>query len=165
MYRRIVLAYDGTLEGRTALREGALLAKRCGAKVFLLSVVAESPGALMVEGAYAAGVVRDQEIYRSVLEEGLRRLTDFGLEAAARLVTGEPPSQIGAYASEVDADLVVVGHRKLKLIERWWSGSLGANLLEYTTCSLLVSRNTMSDEDLSTELAQIKAAATAVSGG
>jgi hypothetical protein len=41
MYKRILLAYDGSVEGRTALREGALLARQCGAEVFLLSVVAE----------------------------------------------------------------------------------------------------------------------------
>ena len=34
MYKRILLAYDGSLEGRTALREGALLARQCGAQVF-----------------------------------------------------------------------------------------------------------------------------------
>jgi nucleotide-binding universal stress UspA family protein len=27
MYKRILLAYDGSIEGRTALREGALLAR------------------------------------------------------------------------------------------------------------------------------------------
>jgi len=40
MYHRILLAYDGSREGRTALREGALLARRYGAAVYLLSVVA-----------------------------------------------------------------------------------------------------------------------------
>ena len=35
MYKRILLAYDGSVEGRTALREGALLARQCGAEVFL----------------------------------------------------------------------------------------------------------------------------------
>ena len=39
MYKRILLAYDGSVEGRTALREGALLARQCGADVFLLSVL------------------------------------------------------------------------------------------------------------------------------
>ena len=41
MYKRILLAYDGSVEGRTALREGALLARQCGAKVFLLAVLAD----------------------------------------------------------------------------------------------------------------------------
>ena len=40
MYKRVLLAYDGSVEGRTALREGALLARQCGAEVFLLSVLA-----------------------------------------------------------------------------------------------------------------------------
>ena len=41
MYKRILLAYDGSVEGRTALREGAPLARQCRAKVFLLSVLAD----------------------------------------------------------------------------------------------------------------------------
>ena len=39
MYERILLAYDGSLEGRTALREGAVFARQCSAEVFLLSVL------------------------------------------------------------------------------------------------------------------------------
>ena len=39
MYKRVLLAYDGSIEGRRALREGAKLAQLCGADVFLLAVV------------------------------------------------------------------------------------------------------------------------------
>ena len=44
MYQRILLAYDGSIEGRTALREGALLARRFNAQVFVLSVIREAGG-------------------------------------------------------------------------------------------------------------------------
>ncbi|HCI98959.1 MAG TPA: universal stress protein, partial [Sulfitobacter sp.] len=37
MYRTILLAYDGTTEGRLALREGARLAQICNAEVVLLA--------------------------------------------------------------------------------------------------------------------------------
>jgi nucleotide-binding universal stress UspA family protein len=50
MYKRILLAYDGSVEGRTALREGALLARQCGAEVFLLAVLVD-PGALLLRGS------------------------------------------------------------------------------------------------------------------
>ena len=40
MYRRIVLAYDGTRAGREALRQGTDLAILCKAQVCLLAVVA-----------------------------------------------------------------------------------------------------------------------------
>lgn len=33
MFRTVLLAYDGSPEGALALREGALLAKACGAQV------------------------------------------------------------------------------------------------------------------------------------
>ena len=39
MYRKVLLAYDGSIEGRRALREGAKLAQLCRAEVFLLAVV------------------------------------------------------------------------------------------------------------------------------
>jgi nucleotide-binding universal stress UspA family protein len=39
MYRKVLLAYDGSIEGRRALREGAKLAQLCCAEVFLLAVV------------------------------------------------------------------------------------------------------------------------------
>jgi nucleotide-binding universal stress UspA family protein len=53
MYKRILLAYDGSVEGRTALREGALLARQCGAEVFLLSVLADAVTLLFAEAALA----------------------------------------------------------------------------------------------------------------
>ena len=39
MYKKVLLAYDGSIEGRRALREGAKLAQMCRAEVFLLAVV------------------------------------------------------------------------------------------------------------------------------
>ena len=39
MYTKVLLAYDGSIEGRRALREGAKLAQLCRAEVFLLAVV------------------------------------------------------------------------------------------------------------------------------
>jgi hypothetical protein len=50
MYRKVMLAYDGSLEGAVALREGAILAKKCGAEVFLLSVVPHLAGLQVAEG-------------------------------------------------------------------------------------------------------------------
>jgi nucleotide-binding universal stress UspA family protein len=38
MYKKVLLAYDGSIEGRLALREGAKLAQLCRAEVFLVIV-------------------------------------------------------------------------------------------------------------------------------
>ena len=57
MYERILLAYDGSVEGRAALKEGALLARQDKAQVFLLSVVATS-GALMAASSLLVLAIR-----------------------------------------------------------------------------------------------------------
>lgn len=152
MYRRILLAYDGSLAGRQALGEGALLAKQCGAQVFLLSVVAETPGMRIGETGFAGAMVSNAESYKAVFDEGVARLREFGFECKAKLVTGEPTQEIGAYAREIDADLVVVGHRKQSLLSRWWSGSVGAYLADNVSCSILISRMILTPEIREAEL-------------
>lgn len=152
MYKRILLAYDGSVEGRAALREGALLAKRCGAKVYLLSVVTETPGMRMAEGAHSGAVAQHQGSYKAILEQGVERLRAGGFDPVAKLVVGEPSVEIGAFAEQIGADLVVVSHRRQNFLERWWLGATGGYLVDNINCSLLISRNAMSDEAFAEEL-------------
>lgn len=150
MYKRILLAYDGTLHGRIALREGALLAKRLGAQVFLLSVVAEAAGARLAQGAGGSGGAHED--YRRILNDGCARLRRLGFEPNAHLAIGEPAVEIGAYAARIAADLVVVGHSRQSALQRWWSGPTGAHLVDYVRCTLLISRNEMSDAEFESEI-------------
>jgi nucleotide-binding universal stress UspA family protein len=157
MYRRIVLAFDGAVEGRVALREGAILAKRCGAEVFLLSVLAESSGLSLAEGSLVGSAESHMEAYQAVLQEGLTRLEQLGFKPTGKLVRGEPAREIGEFARQVDADLVVVGHRRRNLLERWWAGSTGAYIVDNLNCSLLVARRVISDEAFEAEIRMLAA--------
>jgi nucleotide-binding universal stress UspA family protein len=148
MYKRILLAYDGSIEGRTALREGALLARQWGAEVFLLSVLVDPGSFLLAEVALAGVSVRIEDDFTEVLNEGVARLRQLGFDPVAKMVRGEPAQEIGNFAREVGADLIVVGHRRQSAFDRWWSGPKGAYLMDYTDCSLLVARNVISDEDM-----------------
>jgi nucleotide-binding universal stress UspA family protein len=154
MYKRILLAYDGSVEGRTALREGALLARQCDAEVFLLSVLAD-PGTLVVPEAGFAGVsVQQEDDFMDILNEGVARLRRLGFDPVAKLVIGQPAEEIGNFAKQIGADLIVVGHRRQSAFDRWWSGPKGAYLMDYTDCSLLVARNVVSDETIEAMLLQ-----------
>jgi nucleotide-binding universal stress UspA family protein len=152
MYKRILLAYDGTHEGRTALREGALLARRCRAEVFLLSVLAESTGSRIVQGMQGGPLAHEEQTYKEILEDGVTRLRQLGFAPASKLTRGDPAQEIGAYAREIRADLVIVGYRKQGVLSGWWSGPSGAYLIEYLHCSLLIGRSAMSAEEFELEL-------------
>jgi len=104
------------------------------------------------ESVQGGPIDRLLDTYKAILKEGLDRLEALGFSPKARLVIGDPAEQIGAFAREVGADLVVVGHRKQKLIQRWWSGSSGAYLVDHLGCSLLIGRSTISDEAFEAEM-------------
>jgi nucleotide-binding universal stress UspA family protein len=157
MYRRILLAYDGSIEGRVALREGALLAKQWRSKVFLLAVVPDSAGMHLADGVAPGAKAGQREQYAAILEAGAARLRQIGLDPVSRLAPGEPVLQIQSFANAVDADLIVVGHRRQKMLDRWWSGSADVYLVDNCRCSVLVARNVISDEAFDLELKQLEA--------
>ncbi len=88
MYKRILLAYDGSVEGRTALREGALLACQCGAEVFLLSVLVDTGAFLLADVAHAEAFVQGEDAFPDVLNEGVARLKRLGFDPVAKMVRG-----------------------------------------------------------------------------
>jgi nucleotide-binding universal stress UspA family protein len=159
MYKRILMAYDGSLEGAIALREGALVARRCQAKVFILSVAAKGGGVSLAEGVYAAAVDQQMAAYKELLARAVSRLEELGLETVPRLVIGEPVKAICAFAKEVGADLVVVGYHPKSVLGRWWSGPTGAYISDYIHCSLLIARTPISDEAFAAEVAKLAAVA------
>jgi nucleotide-binding universal stress UspA family protein len=149
MYRNILLAYDGTLEGRVALREGALLAKRCEAQVVLLAVVDAAAQIPMVADPGVAFVPRYQpEDFQKILDEGVARLNRLGLAHTALLRSGDPATCVVDVATEVRSDLVVVGHHKQGALARWLVGSVTASLIDQLNCSLLIGRLEISEDEL-----------------
>ena len=140
MYRTIVLAYDGSQAGRDALKQGAELARLCGAKVYLLAVLATDLGVLLAESAGGSVMTdRIQTDVEEALAEGAELRREAGLDVETRLGIGKPAEEIGRVAREVGANLIVVGHREQSTLARWWSGSTGASLLGVAPCSLLVA--------------------------
>ena len=149
MYRTILLAYDGTLEGRLALREGAVLAKQSGARVVLMAVVETETVVPTVGDLGVVYTPRDQtEDFKRVLDEGAQRLTRLALGHSTLLRTGDPGACILSAATEVGADLVVIGHHRQGRLARWLNGSVTAFLIDRLECSLLIARHEISDEVL-----------------
>ena len=147
MYEHILLAYDGTLEGRLALREGARLAQISGAKVTLMAVVDPGYGVGLAVDPIGAYFPPDQtESFQKILDEGIARLTRMGLSHEARLERGQPAERIAAVARDISADLVVVGHQRQGVVAGWLLGSVAADLTNSLHCSLLVARKEISDD-------------------
>lgn len=139
MYSRILLAYDGSSDGRRALDQTAELASTAGAEVVLLAVVDVGVDVAVAEGVSVGSSIETQLAQvQQMLVEGAARLTALGIRAAMRTETGQPGERIAAVAREIGADLIVLGHRQHSLWSRWMKEPVGPFLLQDPPCNLLI---------------------------
>jgi nucleotide-binding universal stress UspA family protein len=141
MYKRILLAYDGSEPGQKALLDCREIAQWSGASLTLIAVMPLQRQVVAAEGViYEQGVVdQDRERYRGILNDGLRQLIETGHEAQGEVLYGETVDEIARYARQIDADLIVVGHKHLEgWAARWWRGSVSKSLIAHAPCSVLV---------------------------
>jgi len=141
MYKRILLAYDGSEAGQKALLDCHDIAQWCHAELFLVAVMPPAATYLAAEaGLFDDGRdAQEQEKYRAILDDGLRRLAQSGHRATGEVVVGESVAQVTGYARTIDADLIIVGHKHLdSWAARWWRGSTSPSLIEHAHCSVLV---------------------------
>jgi nucleotide-binding universal stress UspA family protein len=142
MYKRIVIAYDGSESGQKALFDGFDIAQWSHGELFLIAVMPQLNTAIFsLEGGLYEGAseAQDPRNYRAVLDEGLRRISGLGVTATGEVLTGDSVEEITHYAGKIDADLIVVGHKHQDgWAARWWSGSKSPALIEHAHCSVLV---------------------------
>lgn len=148
MYRKILVAYNGTPESRSALQECIRLAPPPSTEIHLLVVV--NPPQSVIIGEYAmvsmVGIDEDIAAEKKKMEEelatGLSRLQQAGLNVQPHLEVGEPVPTIAGLVDTLGIELVIVGHSRLQsLAMRWWRGSTDTLLVEKIRCSLLVAND------------------------
>jgi len=141
MYKRILLAYDGSEAGQKALLECRELAQWSQCAIELVAVMPSMMAFVGLEGGvYDVELeVREKARFDAVLADGLRRLQAVGFGSArGEVLTGEPIEEISRHASKVGADLIVVGHKHVgSVAARWWRGSVSKALIEQAPCSVL----------------------------
>ena len=140
-YRKILLAYNGSAEGKRALFEAADLAGFLNAETHLLAVASMPPSLFLTEGFVPEELLEEEKKRtQQVLDEGIKTLIDRDFKATGHLAVGEPVEEICRLAKELQVDLIVVGHNQnTSFAARWWKGSVGASLIDYAPCSLLIA--------------------------
>lgn len=142
MYKRILLAYDGSASGQKALLDSGEIAQWTKADLFLIAVMPPSAIPLASEDwvYQPEGDAAEKREHQAVLDSGLRRLSEAGLSARGELLSGNSVDEIVRYAEKIEADLIIVGHKHLdSWAERWWKGSISKALIEHSPCSVLVA--------------------------
>jgi nucleotide-binding universal stress UspA family protein len=141
MYKRILLAYDGSESGQHALLDCQEIAQWSQSELTLIAVMPLPLSVIGPEGGVydEASQSEERARYQEVLDIGLRKLADKGLVARGEVVTGDAVSEIADCARRIGASLIVVGHKHLDgWAARWWRGSVSRSLIDDAPCSVLV---------------------------
>ncbi len=144
MYRKILVAYNGTPESRGALQECIRLEPDAATEIHLLAVVTPMPIVIAAEFAAAVPTIEEEEAeqrtMKQVLESGRLMLADAGLRVIPHLEVGEPANIIAGMVQKLGIELVIVGHSRHKSFAmRWWRGAMDAVLVEKVHCAVMVA--------------------------
>jgi nucleotide-binding universal stress UspA family protein len=142
MYKRVLLAYDGSESGQKALLACRDIVQWSGSQLTLVAVMPHHIDFIGAEGGFYDPKIteREKENYRTILDQGLRTLAEAGHTATGEVLVGDTVTEITNYARKIEADLIVVGHKHLEgWAARWWRGSSSSALIEHAHCSVLVA--------------------------
>jgi nucleotide-binding universal stress UspA family protein len=138
-FGQIVSAIDFTVASAVATRTVLDLVRRTGAQVTLVHALKASHPTVY-SGSAALRVVRNLQAQAAQVAERLRRKipADVRLRTDARVTTGDPYRAILRIASEVKADLIVMGVPPRSRFDEVLFGSTLRNVLRRTKIPLLV---------------------------
>lgn len=141
MYKKILVAYDGSEGSRKALEHAIHLAKELGSQVSALWV----RGSLPHYPETVDEVEEEKEAADSFLKKLTRELLAIsekqGIDIHADSRTGHPAKTIVDYAKEHGFDLIVLGHRGHSGLWGSFLGHTTDKVSENAHCSVLIVRS------------------------
>ena len=145
MYKRILVAVDGSGTAERALDEGIRLAKDQGALLGLVTAVDQA--VLILETPYVLPEFLDaaRKSAEAVLEKAAARARDAGLQVEKRLAgletfTDRAAELINAEASAWNADLLVIGTHGRRGVNHLLLGSVAEAVIRTSKVPVLLIR-------------------------
>lgn len=137
----IVVGSDGSAGAELALRRAAEIAKACGATVHVVTAIPQPMATETIESGARAEHFNLGGVAESVLVRAGRLLDELGVPHTETSRGGDPARVVIDVASELDADLIVVGARGLTGLQRFLLGSVSAKLSHYADRTVMVVRD------------------------
>lgn len=146
--KKILVPVDGSAESQKAFEQAVSIAKKYDAAVTLMSVVevendvAYTELGVIVSGEYSG--VREtlikikQDNADKLLDAMIKSADCTGLEISKTIRVGSAHPEVTAVAAEGKYDLIVMGHRGLNPVKRFFMGSVAKRVIEDSACSVLI---------------------------
>jgi len=140
--KSILVASDGSRHSDAAAMEAVSIAKRCGAKLTVMSVVpSESISPFdIVHSEMQRGLIADKE--QKAAEYNIKNIKDMaekeGIGIEGLIQEGKPYEAIVSTATEKNIDLIVVGSHGRTGLEKLLMGSVTERVIGLAPCAVLI---------------------------
>lgn len=140
MYKRILVAYDGSEGAQKALIAGIKLAQIHQAQLFALAVEEKLPKFPGTIDEVQEEKELANKFYGRLLAEAQNKAQEAGLELKTLIRAGHPAKTIVQVAKEGKFDLLVVGHTGLSAVWAAFLGTTAEKVSRHAPCSVLIVR-------------------------
>jgi nucleotide-binding universal stress UspA family protein len=155
--RRILLITDGSVHSQRAAEYLGRFPIPDLTEVRVMHILPPTPSPALIARSWPAGseamapmpsyeteqmlakqAEEEESLGKTILQESIETLDQFGIEASSVLMRGDAATEIIEYAKENQIDLIVTGSRGLSQMRRLLLGSLSRKLVHYAGCSVLI---------------------------
>lgn len=146
MFKKILVAIDGSQSAEHALNFGLDLAKKYSAEVLIATVIDSPNSSLVAKGMfYAPNTTEDylnklRKFQQKILLDALNRSKKNNpkLKVTTKLLQGRPADKIVETAREGAFDLIIIGNSGLGGIKEYILGSVSDRIADHASTPVLI---------------------------
>ena len=138
MYKKILLATDGSENAKRAANEAAGLARELSSHVILVYIIHNPPSqSRMVQANFDVHSLLEEDA-KSDIKNTLEIFETEGLAYTLKVAIGDPAAEIIGIAEKENADLIVIGSRGLGTLKGVFMGSVSQKVTHHAKCPVMI---------------------------
>lgn len=139
MFKKILVAYDGSELSKKSFSTGIEFATKFNAELIVVSVA--RPPEPLVEPISETLIEHATTLFRDNFSEMKQITSAQQITARFEIIAGNPARAIIDFAKKNLVNLIIMGSVTEKsLLEQWFMGSVSKQVVHYAHCSVLVLR-------------------------
>ena len=141
MFLKILVGYDGSKGGKTALRHAAVMAKQSEAEITALWVREPLPRHSDLPGEFEGEAEAADEYFKARQQEVQEEAAQREIKIRCETRRGHPAKTIVKFADEGHYDLIVIGHSDHSELWGRLLGDTADRISDHAHCSVLVVKS------------------------